>query len=454
MNQLIESYRDYSKIEYLRKKLSQQGSKVIDGDIPTNQWGKNVLGPSYHKTLLMTKGLESISEDADDFTAMGGWCALRTKDVNNLRRGYIVNSENGKKYKYKSVQDVADWIKKTISIDQVIESVGIFNGKKYLIISETKLWSDKVIFILEKYFQRGLTQNEKSQIYYAIKESEDMKFHATKAYINTFSPITSPKITRIFDYEIFDELTEGRDNLFKKFNIEYDELIFPVIQRIKERHPNKNIKQEKQIIEKYARDYSMSWFFFTGAYFNILKEKEFVDTNYGLLINPWIYALGEEFEAERVFNSQVFTGNNSYLNPNGINSKLAYVAVNQSETFTFKVLKTVNSIDLMPNTQNYKNYIDNLYKEIRKIDTNIFNNNIALDAYNFTQSINSQIHLEKIASTSKDFSVKRNSVDLNKPEKRRKFINDLRKEDLTKIKSASEELLNIMEDFFSKALNI
>ncbi len=365
---ILKSARDNNKLAIIRVRLSRNTGRIFEGRLPQPEWAEKNLGETYDKTVLASKGVEQLGKNKNSvYTVLGGWCAIRTKCLREIGEGILTDPVTGKKKQIKTVSQVAQWIQNAVSLDQIVETIGIYNGTNYVAISEEKLWTKKVINTLELYFNRELTDNEKQNIFIVIKTAEEIRYKITKKYIEYVSG-HGISLTRVFDSDIYDDLIQGRNILFEKVGISINDLVEPMILRILKRSDSElqvGTKTRNDLLN-YIDNSTLVWYMYTGDYLELLKKKNYVNTPNGIIIEPWSHAVSNESEAK--FNTLIFTGKNSYLHPGGVNENLAYIAIDEASNYNWKSYKSQLSIAEIPNIQNYKIFFEkNTY-------TNTFSN--------------------------------------------------------------------------------
>lgn len=357
---LLNNSRDKLKIEIIRSKLGLPRGGLYQGCLPKHKWAQENIGQTYSKTILASKGIESMKFGT--YTALGGWCSLRTKCVNDLSKGILTDPKTGLIQKYKNVDEVVQWLSNAISADQIVESIGLYNGTSYAAISEERLWSEKVIRIMQKYFSRKLLSFEKDKIRLSIRISDDKRYQITKKYIEI---VQNKKInlTKIIDNDIFSDLVKSRDKILRDFNISLMDLGKRLITN-RGLLKNKNDDEKKAIQEDlhfYINNYSIVMLMYTGYYLEILKENNYIKTPKAIVIEPYPHIQSNEFEGE--FKGMVFSSNqgkNNYHVEGGINENIGFIAIDDVSTYACKRIKLIKSISEVPNIKNYNKFIDSL----------------------------------------------------------------------------------------------
>ncbi len=379
---LLAAFKNPDKLASIRRKLQSSTGGIYQGTIPDPEWGRKHLGETYDKVILASAGVEKAFTNPDEYTVLGGWCALRTKDLQNIQRGFLINPFTGSPTTIKTVKQVSQWIKEAISLDQIVETVGLYNGNNYVLISEVSLWAKKIIRYLEQYFSRNLTPYETDSIFTALEESETIRCKITKRYIE-YAKEDGINITRVTDTEIYHELVEQRNELLSRMGTSLREVAEEIVNNRKpftssEIHNLTNF-------ENYIDEYSLVLTMYTGPYLELLQNKKYVTTPSALIIEPWTHIRANN-EAMAFCNQKIFankSGRNNYLTPSGINANLAFIAVIEASNSYFIPDKVVKNISEVPNLKNYNRYLKQERQEISKMDQPFLDNDIFSFTYNY-----------------------------------------------------------------------
>lgn len=362
--EILNNGRDTGRLQKIRDRLTSPSGGIYQGTLPDKTWAKTNIGQIYKKVILASAGIEKLGSKGNEYTVLGGWCAIRTRCMRDLAKGILTDVGTGREIKIESVEEVAHWITQAISADQIVESIGIYNGETYVAISEEKLWTEKVINALEDVFDRGLTTSEIDILSKAMSIAETKRFLITKQYIEYVTQ-KSVNFRRVIDRDIFNELVNGRDELLQAVQTSIKEIAEPLIQnRVKFDNKSLELWQQHKTIDdlcNYVRDYSLVWFMYTGPYLKILQDKGYVTTPKAIIMEPWSHGASNEAEAnfkEKVFASQ--SGKNNYLVPGGLNEDLAFIAIDESSEYNFKPSKVNKTIAEVPNIINYDDFFATL----------------------------------------------------------------------------------------------
>lgn len=175
------------------------------------------FGAEFLGRVLLT-ALPSTSLEAAEVSVTGGWCVLRTKDVENLEKGFFIDPVCGESLPIRTVADVVRFISTTITFDQIVDAIGYPNNPQleYAAISETTLWANRIIEKTSRLFQRQLTTAEADQIRTAVEQAETIRYQMTERYLQLATANPHLRLTRIPDTVIFSELQRVRDELLKQ----------------------------------------------------------------------------------------------------------------------------------------------------------------------------------------------------------------------------------------------
>ncbi len=436
--------RDKVKLDKIRERLRSSGGGIYKGIIPSKEWFSTNIGEGYERVILASDGIESLS--FRDFTVLGGWCAIRTNDMLNINEGKLSNLERNTTYNYSSPSEVSEWVLNAVSIDQIVEAVGTYKGCKYTVISEQRLWGDRLQQSVEAHLGRSLTNVESEQLKSAVVNSELKRKIITQKYLDK---VTGQKnsLKVVIDTDIFEDLVRERNILLEKVSVTMKDLAMPIyLNRVKsgaDHHDVENILEQNIMkdLVSYIDSYSLVWFMYTGPYLELLKSKGYVDTEKAVIIEPWSHASSNE--SESLFNQRVFEqfGINNYLDPNGFNRNLGFIAMDEVASFSWKKIRSSEPISKVPNLKNYKNYTATLSRSATRGELDLSKNQIFLDAVNY-YPFNENLQLIK-----KMIEVREDWLNL----KSTLFDKDIsnRKQDFrVKMKSLEDLVIDQLRDFF------
>jgi hypothetical protein len=333
-----------SKVNSMIAKMRKPGGRLVGGieaDVVSPTIDRQ-FGQFGERVLFVSRGTEKL--DTEQTTALGGWCALRTEDVSRMQQGRLTDPATGEVRRYTSVPEVADWITRAISIDQCIEAIGIYTGNNYAAISEEQLWGDRVKGIVANQFGRALTAAEAAQVEGAMQAAELRRYEYTKRYITLVSG-QEPNLKRVVDGEISGDLQQVRDEMLDTAGIS--------MEKLKGQFPN----------DLSIDNYSLVWGMYTGPYLTMLRNRGYVQTPKGLLVEPWMHAVSET-EAKTEVNDRFF-GNraNDYLVAGGINQDLGFAAYSDVMLPNGDRMRSSLPISAVPNQENYSAFVQALAEE-------------------------------------------------------------------------------------------
>jgi hypothetical protein len=407
---ILENSRDRLKLRMIRERLGREEGGIYNGYLPSREWSEKYLGESSDKVILASPGISKIDED---FTVLGGWCAVRTKCLRDISSGFLTNLLTGERIRIDSVETLAEWLLESISADQIIESIGVVKGTDYVAISEEQLWAQKIVNATEQFLKRNLTKDELSLVENAISINEKRKYEITKQYIE-FIVGKPVKFLRVVDRNIYDDLIQVRDNLLLQFDTSINELIAPTMNRIIRQNKNKIKfieKSSRSSMYDYIDKYSLVWIMYTGPYLELLKSKGYVHTEKAVIIEPWSHPSGSELEAKALFNEKIFgseLGINNYLYPGGINENLGMIGMDEISNYSFAKSKVTDSISDVPNIKNYKIFIEQLQSNESISNLDLVSNRAFFFGVNYNPYGKSRIALLKMIEIRNDYMDIRN----------------------------------------------
>jgi hypothetical protein len=359
---LLNNARDPNKLQVIRNRLRQHDGGIYNGSLPESSWSKKYLGDMYQKVVLATPDIETFGTPNNEFTVLGGWCAIRTKCNLDMAKGIITDPLSGNRTNYNSVTQVAEWIQRAVSADQIVETIGTYTGDIYAAISEEQLWTEKVINAVEQHLKKRLTDHEKELLDHSIGIAETKRYTITKNYLEYVTG-KSINLTRIIDKDIYNNIVSERNKLLEIVGTTIDDLVKPILNRAKTKSKIIDeiaMQETLKDLYHYIDSYSLVWLMYTGAYLNILKSKGFIKTPKAIIIEPWSHAFSNE--ARAVFNANIFKGANNYSQAKGLNEDLAFVGIDEASKFNWKQNSATQPISMVPNISNldqYFNMLDN-----------------------------------------------------------------------------------------------
>jgi UTP--glucose-1-phosphate uridylyltransferase len=146
----------------------------------SQEWMGSFFGEYGDRYLMVAPGSENLK--AEDVTAIGGVCAIRSSDMALLQNGAIADPESGEVTAYSSAEQVAEWIERSVSIDQAIESIGLFKGQNYAVISEEKLWMKRIVSAVGANI--NLSQIDVDRLAESLQRAETMRLNMIQKYIS------------------------------------------------------------------------------------------------------------------------------------------------------------------------------------------------------------------------------------------------------------------------------
>ena len=270
------------------------------------QW-QELLGRFAPAVILTTDPQTSLVPE--QLVIAGGWCALRTSEVNNLQQGLIVNPETALPEKIISVAQVANWIQQAVSFDQITESIAPLNIGEMMAISEVKLWSDRICQKLNNILGQSLSPGEKEQIFDAVETADQTRFKLSQRYIDYVTNSSrGQSLKRLPDYQIFKELTAARDELLQSGNLSLNKL-----SKMYDTSP------------AWLGSLSLVWAMYSQPYFRNLRQSGFIKGNTYLVAEPAEHAQAAS-ATEAYFINKIYQNLGIYFDRQGINSNTGYAA--------------------------------------------------------------------------------------------------------------------------------
>lgn len=354
---LLNNSRNPIRLKKIREKLCLSNGGLFEGQLPDYEWAIENLGEQFNKVILASKNIEKLC--LGSYTVLGGWCVLRTKCMQDLRSGIITDPKTGEKKQYETIEEVCQWLEKAIALDQIIETVGSYNGDLYVAISEEHLWSEKIIKAVAKKLNKKFTAHESEQIVKAIRFSEEKRARATEKYLS-FVKGKKIRITKVRDSLIFQDLVKARNDLYNHFGITNEKLLQPVIKRRLSRDLEQSQDQITDLFIHMDR-YSLVLLMYTGYYLNILKEKGYVKTENAIIIEPYSHTRSNESDSEfrRILLSEE-KGAHNYLVKGGINEHLGFIVLDEISDYGLHKFSKLKTIAEVPNIKNYFEHLKSI----------------------------------------------------------------------------------------------
>lgn len=364
-SQILDNLIGQSKIQRIQTQIHPENGGLINYEPnPTReQWINSQFGKFGVKILAFSNNAEQLNQN--DITVIGGWCAIRTADLLLMQQGILSDPLTGRRKQFKTPQEVAEWTTRAVSIDQITEAIGIYKGTQYAAISEEQLWTERVQNTVGRTLDRQLTEHEKTKLDESLHIAEQKRFLFTNRYV-TYVRQKDISITRVVDKDIYNGLISVRDEMLDCAGVTLDQLL--------SKFPD----------EKTTRGYSIVWGMYTGPYLALLKNRGYVPSQKGLIVEPWWHATSET-RTKKFVNQRIFSNpNNQYLSPNGLNSDLGFVAF--ADTLAQnggQRIREAISINACPNPENYRHFIDALSKNPEIMSLSLGNNPAFIWGANF-----------------------------------------------------------------------
>lgn len=308
-----------------------------------NTWCESYFGQFAKNVYMISPRVSDY--DPNEFTALGGWCAVRTKDFVLLKAGFLPNLQTGELCRWETVEDVAEWLKNAVSIDQVIEAVGGCRNGKYIVISEALMWAKRVINAIERKLGQELGRAQRQKVEDAIEMAEKKRFTCTRSYLQILTQ-QRVELFRVVDRDIWSSLEAARAGMCTLAGIDDSKL---------------ELEAQYEANIKVA---ALMWAMYTGFYANKLKELGIMKTQKALIIEPAQHAIAESSTAKRIV-QRVLRDKNAYLVPGGANADIGFAAFLEMMTFQGDRIRATKNIGQVPNINNWQQFIDDLKNDSR-----------------------------------------------------------------------------------------
>lgn len=301
-----------------------------------------VLGDNFAPRVLIASDPNNPATLIPEQIAIaGGWCALRTKDVATLsEKCMIMDPKTGLIMPVTSVWQVADWIKQSVSFDQIVESVGFPKGAEYAVISEQGLWSRRLAAKLSDIFDRKLAPAEISAIEKAVARTEQARATMTERYLAlaTGGPVD---FRRIVDEDIWDDLRRAKSVMLGRVGLPEWKLI--------DKFPS-----ESPIIKTS----SMVWAMYSEPYFDALRRNGYVTKKTVFIVEPSLHTYADNASGNTVVQT-IYQDRGKYFDPKGINPNTGFIAFMECITESGVNVRKNLGVGQVPNISNWRNLFEN-----------------------------------------------------------------------------------------------
>lgn len=293
-------------------------------DKPSESFQRRILGQFAPRVALFSATRAPVSK----VVAAGGWCAIRTKDVENfgLKRQVIVSPLTGQEERISSVEQVCEWIRTSACFDQIVESIGPIKASEYVAISERRLWTERMAAKLSDILQRRISERELNLLRDSITIAEATRIEMTRRYLSQvleINPQTLP-FSAVYDSEIWQEIQEARDETLSSVDLS--------VAKLKAMYPQ----------DPAIGSASLVWAMYSQPYFDVLRKKGYIKNPLVLISEPIFHAVAES-ESENEVARRIYQQKGIYLRK-GVNSNTGFVGylecINNRGQNTRKFLST------------------------------------------------------------------------------------------------------------------
>lgn len=271
----------------------------------------------------------------------GGWCALRTKDVINLsQQGIIADPYSGTLKEVRSVDQVADWIRNAVSFDQIVESIGAVNAAERIVISEQRLWTERVITKLSVIFGRPLSLDERATIRDSIESSEKKRATMTERYLKIATGKENLNFRQIVDGNIWQDLKYARADMLSRVGLSAKKLqvMFP---------------DDAESIPASA----IVWTMYSEPYFDVLRNKGKVSKKTVFVVEPSIHTYADTRPGNEVV-QRIYQDKGKYFDPKGMNANTGFIAFMECITPNGLNVRKNLTMGEVPNIANWERLLN------------------------------------------------------------------------------------------------
>lgn len=326
----------------------------------------NILGDFAPRVLIASNPNNPLTLIPEQIAIAGGWCALRTKDVANLsQQGIIMNPKSGSLDEVKSVDQVALWIAQSVTFDQIIESVGAVRGAEYAVISERRLWTERITTKLSQILNRRLTVQEQYAIERSVEQAEMKRAIMTKRYIQSVTGNENVVFQRIVDDDIWTELNNSQKEMFSRIGLTIDSLerMFPA---------NGAIIQSSSLV----------WTMYSEPYFDALRKKGLIAKKTVFIAEPSLHTYADNQAGSEVV-SRTYQDKGVYFDPKGMNSNTGFIAFIECVTQDGINVRKNLGVGGVPNISNWEQLFNGELDPERNSVVNPKDNRLFLWGVNF-----------------------------------------------------------------------
>lgn len=268
-----------------------------------------LLGEFAPRVLIASNPNNPMSLLPEQVAVAGGWCALRTNDVKNLtaKDPIIANPLTGELEPVTSVEQVADWMEKSVSFDQIVESIGAVNASEYGVISEQRLWTERITAKLSQIF-RGISSQEQEKIAQAVANAEQMRAEMTSRYLQYVTGNEDISFKRIVDDDIWDDLRYAQVDTFSRIGLS--------VEKLQRMFPDE---------AETTKSKSLIWSMYSEPYFDVLRNKEIISKPTVFVVEPILHAVGDNKSGKEVAR-RIYQDQGIYFDKRGMNPNTGFIA--------------------------------------------------------------------------------------------------------------------------------
>lgn len=416
------------------------GGLTLDGNI---ERFNDILGDFAPRVLILSNPDNPLSLLPEQIAAAGGYCALRTKDVESLsKEGVIMNPITSELAEIKSVEQVCRWIIDSVTFDQAIESIGTPEAFEYVAISERRLWTERVNAKLSKVFDRKLSQAEQNMVERSLEEAEKIRAIITERYISLVTGNENVNFKRVIDDDIWEDLKKAQEEMFARAGITINDLV-------------SNFPSDAETIKSSA----IVWAMYSEPYFDMLRNKGFIKNKTLFIVEPTLHTFADTAAGNAVVNA-IYQNSGEYFDPNGINKNTGFIAFIECVKTGGDSVRKKSGVGEVPNISNWKrllkdgflnplnnNIIDPTQNQLFVWGVNLFPYGKVRDSLLALLEIQEEFQAEK-KKISQRITLECGKKDLDARSRLQCQVDGLRKELLNKILCENEKIALNLEKLF------
>lgn len=312
-----------------------QSSSLAEANGLMENFG-DMLGEFAPRVMVLPQTKEQLS--AENVTVAGGWCALRSRDLDLMRDSSSIRDPLSSAEKViSSVEQYADWLRQSVAFDQIVESVGAVAAKEFVVISERRLWSSRIREKVALALRRKLNSAEEQKLCQALEDAELARSKLTEGYLREVVG-GEFRFRRVVDEDIWGDLRAARDDT-----------LYPIGWDVG------RLSREFGISPKVINLSAMVWAMYSQPYFDVLRSNGYATGEFGLVVEPSEHACAET-RPESVLAKELYAKKGVYLSP-GLNNRTGFIPYFECLTGNGDNTRKALTIDEIPNVANWQTWM-------------------------------------------------------------------------------------------------